>query len=222
MKSNLIWTISRDAKLLFFFHVSIFHFSELPRTTWARHLSTVLAILNAKVTSFRSTSEILSRYFTTPDNIVNIPQKDSRFFRFNVGDRVYVHLSPAQRKALGFKWSLAPGSYLFFVMERKKLHRNLIPSLITLNASALEGFYRILVWGTVSRIFCIKKALFFSHGWPVPNLPISSLWETVIMRKFQSDEPTFFLKLTHQCKKSFLFLNNHLQKIQPLGDNIFC
>jgi hypothetical protein len=50
---------------------------------------------------------MLADYYSQPSNIV--PQKQERFFKYKVGDRVVVALSPLVRRDFSFKYSLFPG-----------------------------------------------------------------------------------------------------------------
>lgn len=66
-------------------------------------LTQVLTSINSKLkrTSFLN---ILSDFFTQP--ATNIPQNSDHLYRFNIGDRVKIHLPISNRRALNFKWSL--------------------------------------------------------------------------------------------------------------------
>jgi hypothetical protein len=57
--------------------------------------------------NYKSKQAMLADYFKQPSMIV--PQKQEKFYKFNVGDRVVVALSPLMRRSLSFKFSLFPG-----------------------------------------------------------------------------------------------------------------
>jgi hypothetical protein len=49
---------------------------------------------------------MLADYFKQPSMIV--PQKQEKFYKFNVGDSVVVALSPLMRRSLSFKLACSP------------------------------------------------------------------------------------------------------------------
>ncbi len=57
---------------------------------------------------------LLKDFFTKPP--VVIPQSIKNIYRFSVGEKVYVDLTPIQRKNIGFKWSLNPVCAPLFLM----------------------------------------------------------------------------------------------------------
>jgi len=67
---------------------------------------------------------MLTDYYSQPSTIV--PQKQEKFYKFNVGDSVVVALSPLMRRDFRFKFSLFPGKNQqkqkppLFVLSRNK------------------------------------------------------------------------------------------------------
>jgi hypothetical protein len=50
----------------------------------------------------------LIEFFTKPATTL-IPQKQDRFYKYKIGDRVRINLNKAERTALNFKYSLNYG-----------------------------------------------------------------------------------------------------------------
>jgi len=73
---------------------------------WRQYLPQVLNSINLKRGINRLSRQILD-YFTR--KIVLIPQNLPNFYKFTVGQKVYIDISPVQRKDLSFNYSLAGG-----------------------------------------------------------------------------------------------------------------
>jgi len=75
---------------------------------WKNKVQFVVDTINASKPFYRSKTALLTAYFTqapTP----SLPQKQPFMYRFSLGERVRFFLSKAERKNLGFKYSLSFG-----------------------------------------------------------------------------------------------------------------
>lgn len=80
-----------------------------PFSRWKNVLDNVITLLNVKQEkTFKSNQDMLTTYFTQPTTV--LPQSDSSMFRYDIDDRVQIDLTPTQRRALNFKWSLHKGN----------------------------------------------------------------------------------------------------------------
>jgi len=82
-------------------------FSGLHLSKWKNHLPYVVDTINRNKPVFKSKLNMLIQYFTRPPVIV--PQNQNNHYKYNIGDRVRLPLTKAQRNAIGFKWSLHRG-----------------------------------------------------------------------------------------------------------------
>lgn len=79
---------------------------------WKNNLPEVVDSINRfNEVTFRSMQQLMLSYFTRPVDFV--PQQLPTFFKFNIGDKVLLDLSPTARRRLNFKYSLHKGKGLF-------------------------------------------------------------------------------------------------------------
>jgi len=87
---------------------------EQPLTKWRNYLDNVINIINRNKKEYKSILQMLTAFFTVnnvnKDNIAHLPQSESSFYKFNLDDTVRINVMPAQRKNLGFKYSLNIGN----------------------------------------------------------------------------------------------------------------
>jgi hypothetical protein len=88
-------------------YVCVCVFSGLHLSKWKNHLPYVVDTINRNKPVFKSKLNMLIQYFTRPPVIV--PQNQNNHYKYNIGDRVRLPLTKAQRNAIGFKWSLHRG-----------------------------------------------------------------------------------------------------------------
>jgi hypothetical protein len=78
----------------------------LKLNAWKQVLNHSVNAINYNKIAYKSKLGLLKDFFATPP--VVIPQSIKNIYRFSVGEKVYVDLTPIQRKNIGFKWSLNP------------------------------------------------------------------------------------------------------------------
>jgi len=75
---------------------------------WRSYLDNVVDSINRHgEKSYKSMNELFKSYFTQPS--VNIPQDLSKFYKFQVQDKVYIDVPPPGRRDLSFKYTLNQG-----------------------------------------------------------------------------------------------------------------
>jgi len=75
---------------------------------WKDNLRFVLDSINRSKPDYKSQMNELIEFFTKPATTI-IPQKQDRFYKYKIGDRVRINLNKAERTALNFKYSLNYG-----------------------------------------------------------------------------------------------------------------
>jgi hypothetical protein len=78
----------------------------LKLNAWKQVLNHSVNAINYNKITYKSKLGLLKDFFATPP--VVIPQSIKNIYRFSVGEKVYVDLTPIQRKHIGFKYSLHP------------------------------------------------------------------------------------------------------------------
>ena len=78
----------------------------LKLNAWKQVLNHSVNSINYNKSTYKSKLSLLKDFFAKPP--VSIPQSMKNMYRFSVGEKVYVDLTPIQRKNIGFKWSLHP------------------------------------------------------------------------------------------------------------------
>jgi hypothetical protein len=73
----------------------------------------VVDTINRNKPVFKSKLNMLIQYFTRPP--VVIPQNQNKHYKYNIGDRVRLPLTKAQRIAIGFKWSFNRGMVQHYI-----------------------------------------------------------------------------------------------------------
>jgi len=75
---------------------------------WRSYIDNVVDSINRHgEKSYKSMNELFKSYFTQPH--VNIPQDLSKFYKFQVQDKVYIDVPPPGRRDLSFKYTLNQG-----------------------------------------------------------------------------------------------------------------
>ncbi len=77
---------------------------------WKNHVEEVINIINARhnKSSYRSFNTILKTYYGETDDTL-LPQRLFKLYKFDIGDRVFIQLTPKIRRSFDFKYSLLPG-----------------------------------------------------------------------------------------------------------------
>ena len=88
---------------------------EQPLTKWRNYLDNVVNIINRNKKEYKSVLQMLTAFFTAndenKDDTVHLPQSIASFYKFKINDTVRINVMPAQRKNLGFKYSLNIGKH---------------------------------------------------------------------------------------------------------------
>ena len=104
-KRNLAERAIREIKLRMALLLS---FKQQSLKYWNDYLPQVLTTINNhSARAYKSNQALLTAYFTQP-NLPWLPQQ-TPVFKYNIGDKVYVDCTPAQRKQLNFKWTFNKG-----------------------------------------------------------------------------------------------------------------
>jgi len=84
------------------------YFSGKSLRHWRSYIDNVVNSINMHgEKSYKSMNELFKSYFTQPH--VNIPQDLSKFYKFQVQDKVYIDVPPPGRRDLSFKYTLNQG-----------------------------------------------------------------------------------------------------------------
>jgi hypothetical protein len=94
--------------------INYFFYLGLKLNAWKQVLNHSVNSINYNKIAYKSKLGLLKDFFTKPP--VVIPQSIKNIYRFSVGEKVYVDLTPIQRKNIGFKWSLNPVCAPLFLM----------------------------------------------------------------------------------------------------------
>lgn len=78
-------------------------------TKWRKYLPHVIKSINNKKTYYKNFTDVLNNFYKLNPSIL-IPQQQSKFFKFKIGDSVFLDINPLIRKSLQFKYSLNPGN----------------------------------------------------------------------------------------------------------------
>lgn len=103
-KRNMAERAIREIKLRM---AILLDLEQEPFTQWRNYLEKVLTIINQNKKQYKSIMQMLTAYFTK--ETVVLPQTLPHYYKFNVNDTVRIDASPAQRRNLGFKYSLNIG-----------------------------------------------------------------------------------------------------------------
>jgi hypothetical protein len=88
---------------------------EQPLTKWRHYLDNVVNVINRNKKEYKSILQMLTAFFTPNtdnnknDTVAHLPHSEASFYKFNIDDTVRINVMPAQRKNLGFKYSLNIG-----------------------------------------------------------------------------------------------------------------
>lgn len=84
------------------------HLKKEPLTRWKNYFETTIQTINRhQEKTYRSINQLLQAYVTATTSVV--PQNIDHLYRYKVGDKIALNVSPNQRRQLGFKWSLNQG-----------------------------------------------------------------------------------------------------------------
>jgi hypothetical protein len=92
---------------------------DQPLTKWRNYLDNVVNTINRNKKEYKSVLQMLTAFFTPnaapgkseDDTAVHLPQSLSSYYKFNINDTVRINVLPAQRKNMGFKYSLNIGKF---------------------------------------------------------------------------------------------------------------
>ena len=94
---------------------------EQPLTKWRHYLDNVVNVINRNKKEYKSILQMLTAFFTPNndnnknDTVAHLPHSEASFYKFNIDDTVKINVMPAQRKNLGFKYSLNIGKLAIFL-----------------------------------------------------------------------------------------------------------
>jgi len=88
----------------------------LPYTKWRENLDFCVNAINRKLKT-SSRAKMLQDYFTKQPSI-NVPQRLDSFYKFQINEKVKIHLFKSERQRLSYKYSFIPGRK-FVVVEAK-------------------------------------------------------------------------------------------------------
>jgi hypothetical protein len=78
-------------------------------------------VINRNKKEYKSILQMLTAFFTPNndnnknDTVAHLPHSEASFYKFNIDDTVKINVMPAQRKNLGFKYSLNIGKLANFL-----------------------------------------------------------------------------------------------------------
>jgi hypothetical protein len=109
-KRSLAERAIREIKTRMTIHLNLL---GLPYTKWRENLDFCVNAINRKLKT-SSKSKMLQDYFTKQPS-VNIPQRLDSFYKFQINEKVKIHLLKSERQRLSYKFSFIPGSFFFQV-----------------------------------------------------------------------------------------------------------
>jgi len=91
-------------------YLCYFFYAGLALHKWRDYLSQVVSTINMhQKHSFKSINNMMIEYFTR--KLPTLPQNQTKFYKFNLGETVGINVTPAQRRSFSFKYSLHFGKY---------------------------------------------------------------------------------------------------------------
>jgi hypothetical protein len=124
-KRNMAERAIREIKLRMAIYLDI---EQQPLTKWRNNLENVVNIINQNKPQYKSVMQMLTAFFTQNPTI--LPQSLPKLYKFNIDDSVRINAFPAQRRNLGFKYSLNIGKHIqynvFIKIENVLLLKNFV------------------------------------------------------------------------------------------------
>jgi len=93
----------REFKLRLYINLDM---KKEPLTRWKNYVEQCVALINGQ-TKKTTKNELLTFFVRETDNL---PQTNSVFYKYNIGDYCLVDMDRLTRKSLGFKWTRNLGS----------------------------------------------------------------------------------------------------------------
>ena len=107
-KRNMAERAIKEVKLRMAIQLDL---EDQPLTKWRNYLDPVVNLINRNKKEYKSVLQMLTAFFTanSQNDTAHLPQSIASFYKFKINDTVRINVMPAQRKNLGFKYSLNIG-----------------------------------------------------------------------------------------------------------------
>jgi hypothetical protein len=115
-KRSLAERAIREIKTRMTIHLNLL---GLPYTKWRENLDFCVNAINRKLKT-SSRAKMLQDYFTKQPSI-NVPQRLDLFYKFQINEKVKIHLFKSERQRLSYKYSFIPGRKFVVVVAKSRV-----------------------------------------------------------------------------------------------------